>query len=136
MRISFASRLIPAIWCTVSVLIVAHFSIAAVGSTLIKMDLATLVTRSELVVEGQAEDVYAQWDNTQKMIFTYVSCSSRRGFEGYGATISPDPAARRTGWGDGDESSGHGHLQRGRPSDRFSGTAPGPDVSWRRYESG
>ncbi len=76
MSFSVASRLVAPRACWIlllSILVLTQPAGSVLGSTLIKLDLDELVTRSELVVEGQAEDVYVQWDNAQKMIFTYVS---------------------------------------------------------------
>jgi hypothetical protein len=43
------------------------------ATTVVKMDLATLVKRAESIVQGRVEQVYVEWDATRSLAFTYAS---------------------------------------------------------------
>ena len=43
------------------------------ASVVIKMSLEELVDKADVIVEGQVEAVYTQWDNGRQLTFTYVA---------------------------------------------------------------
>src|SRR5204862_3265605 len=57
----------------VTVLLAAILAAPAFATTVVKLDLAQLVQRADMIVEGQVEAVYSQWDERQRLVFTYVS---------------------------------------------------------------
>ena len=57
----------------VTVLLAAILAIPSFATTVVKLDLAQLVQRADMIVEGRVEAVYSQWDGGQRLVFTYVS---------------------------------------------------------------
>jgi hypothetical protein len=55
------------------VLLAAILAAPAFATTVFKLDLAQLVQRADMIVQGQVEAVYSQWDEGQRLVFTYVS---------------------------------------------------------------
>lgn len=45
---------------------------AAWGTTVVKMDLPQLVGDADSIIHGRIEQVYAQWDDQMKLVFTFV----------------------------------------------------------------
>jgi hypothetical protein len=43
------------------------------ATTVEKLDLEQLVKRADLIVQGQVESVYSQWDEQRRLVFTYIS---------------------------------------------------------------
>jgi hypothetical protein len=52
------------------------------ATTVVRMDLPSLVQESDSIVQGQVESVVAQWDEQKKTIFTYVSIRVREPLKG------------------------------------------------------
>ena len=43
------------------------------ATTVAKLDMGQLVKRSDVIVQGQVQSVYSQWDEQRHLVFTYVS---------------------------------------------------------------
>jgi hypothetical protein len=54
-------------------LIVASLAIPAFATTVAKLSLEQLVQKADLIVQGQVESVYTQWDEDRRLVFTYVA---------------------------------------------------------------
>ena len=54
-------------------LMVAIMAGPAFATTVVKLDLKQLVQRADLIVQGQVQSVYSQWDQELRLVFTYVS---------------------------------------------------------------
>jgi hypothetical protein len=54
-------------------LMAALLAAPALATTVAKMDLAQLVKRADLIVQGQVQSVYSQWDEERHLVFTYIS---------------------------------------------------------------
>jgi hypothetical protein len=55
------------------VLTVAVLAAPAFATTVAKLNLEQLVKRADLIVQGQVQSVYSQWDEDRRLVFTYVS---------------------------------------------------------------
>jgi len=55
-----------------TIVVVILLVVPAWATTVIRMDLQTLVQESDSIVQGRVEHVDAQWDDQKKTIFTYV----------------------------------------------------------------
>ena len=54
-------------------LLVAVLASPALATTVAKLSLEQLVQRADLIVQGQVQSVYSQWDQQRRLVFTYVS---------------------------------------------------------------
>jgi len=54
-------------------LMLALVAASAFATTVTKLNLEQLVTRADLIVQGQVQSVYSQWDEEHRLVFTYVS---------------------------------------------------------------
>jgi len=54
-------------------LVAAILAAPAFATTVTKMDLEQLVQRADLIVQGQVQSVYSQWDEGRRLVFTYIS---------------------------------------------------------------
>ncbi len=54
-------------------LVAAILAAPAFATTVTKMDLEQLVQRADLIVQGQVQSVYSQWDGERRLVFTYIS---------------------------------------------------------------
>jgi hypothetical protein len=54
-------------------LMAALLAVPALATTVAKLDLAQLVKRADLIVQGQVQSVYSQWDGERHLVFTYIS---------------------------------------------------------------
>ena len=54
-------------------LMAALLAAPALATTVVKLDLKQLVQRADLIVQGQVQSVYSQWDEERRMVFTYIS---------------------------------------------------------------
>jgi len=54
-------------------LIVSSLAIPAFATTVAKLSLEQLVQKADLIVQGQVESVYTQWDEDRRLVFTYVA---------------------------------------------------------------
>jgi hypothetical protein len=54
-------------------LMVAILAAPAFATTVTKLNLEQLVQRADLIVQGQVESVYSQWNEQLRLVFTYVS---------------------------------------------------------------
>jgi hypothetical protein len=54
-------------------LMAAFLAAPAFATTVAKLDLAQLVKRADLIVQGQVQSVYSQWDEGRHLVFTYIS---------------------------------------------------------------
>jgi len=43
------------------------------ATTVAKLNLEQLVQRADLIIQGQVESVYSQWDDQRHLVFTYIS---------------------------------------------------------------
>jgi hypothetical protein len=43
------------------------------ATTVARLSLAQLVQRADLIVQGQVQSVYSEWDKERRLVFTYVS---------------------------------------------------------------
>jgi hypothetical protein len=67
-RITHSTRCIAGL-----ALIAVILAAPAFATTVAKMDLAQLVKRADFIVQGQVQSVYTQWDEQQRLVFTYIS---------------------------------------------------------------
>jgi hypothetical protein len=54
-------------------LMTAILAAPAFATTVVKLDLEQLVQRADLIVQGQVQSVYTQWDEERHLVFTYIS---------------------------------------------------------------
>jgi hypothetical protein len=54
-------------------LMLALLAAPAFATTVTKLNLAQLVKRADLIVQGQVQSVYTQWDAEQHLVFTFIS---------------------------------------------------------------
>ena len=54
-------------------LLIAVLASPALATTVAKLSLEQLVQRADLIVQGQVQSVYSQWDEQRRLVFTYVS---------------------------------------------------------------
>jgi hypothetical protein len=54
-------------------LMAAILAAPSLATTVTKLDLAQLVKRADLIVQGQVQSVYSQWDEERRLVFTYIS---------------------------------------------------------------
>jgi hypothetical protein len=54
-------------------LITAMLAAPAFATTVAKLSLEQLVQGADLIVQGQVQSVYSQWDRERRLVFTYVS---------------------------------------------------------------
>lgn len=55
------------------VLLAAILAAPAFATTVTKLDLEQLVQRADLIVQGQVQSVYCQWDEDRRLVFTYIA---------------------------------------------------------------
>ena len=48
-------------------------SAPAFATTVARLNLEQLVQRADLIVQGQVQSVYSQWDDERHLVFTYIS---------------------------------------------------------------
>ena len=53
--------------------IAAILAVPVFATTVVKLNLEQLVQRADLIVQGQVQSVYYQWDDERHLVFTYVS---------------------------------------------------------------
>jgi hypothetical protein len=53
-------------------LMAAILAVPAFATTVARLNLQQLVQRADLIVEGQVQSVYYQWDEGRRLVFTYV----------------------------------------------------------------
>jgi hypothetical protein len=54
-------------------LMVAILAAPALATTVVRLNLEQLVQRADLIVQGQVQSVYCQWDEERRLVFTYIS---------------------------------------------------------------
>jgi hypothetical protein len=54
-------------------LMLALIAASAFATTVAKLNLEQLVKRADIIVQGQVQSVYSQWDEERHLVFTYVS---------------------------------------------------------------
>jgi len=54
-------------------LLVAILAVPAFATTGARLNLEQLVQRADLIVQGQVQSVYCQWDQESRLVFTYIS---------------------------------------------------------------
>ena len=54
-------------------LLVAVLAAPSLATTVARLNLAQLVQRADLIVQGQVQSVYSEWDKERRLVFTYVS---------------------------------------------------------------
>jgi hypothetical protein len=59
--------------CASLFLMATFLTAPAFATTVAKLDLAQLVKRADLIVQGQVQSVYSQWDGQRRLVFTYIS---------------------------------------------------------------
>src|SRR5687768_10912994 len=63
-------------------LMVTMLAVPAFATTVVKLDLEQLVRRADLIVQGQVQSVYCQWDEARRLVFTYISILVDEPFKG------------------------------------------------------
>ncbi len=66
------------------VLVVAVLSVPAFATTVVKLNMQQLVQKSDLIVQGQVQSVYTQWNEQQHLVFTYISIRVDESLKGQG----------------------------------------------------
>jgi hypothetical protein len=54
-------------------LVVAVLAAPAFATTVAKLNLEQLVQRADLIVQGEVQSIYTQWDDERHLVFTYIS---------------------------------------------------------------
>src|SRR2546423_12326316 len=54
-------------------LVVAVLAALAFATTVTKLNLEQLVQRADLIVQGEVQSIYTQWDDERHLVFTYIS---------------------------------------------------------------
>jgi hypothetical protein len=63
-------------------LTLALLAAPAFATTVVKLNLQQLAQRADLIVQGQVQSIYTQWDAGRHLVFTYISIRVDESFKG------------------------------------------------------
>jgi hypothetical protein len=67
-----------------TILMVAALAAPVFATTVVKLNMEQLVQKADLIVQGQVESVYSQWDEQRHLVFTYISIRVDESLKGQG----------------------------------------------------